>query len=380
MLQFVQLVIKNIIRNKRRTLLTLVALAVSIFVFISLLSINNGMDILIKNSASDSIITVFEKNRACPLTSNLPESYENEIKTIPNVKSTTSELRYMTKYKADSDEVSIIGINADQFRNYKDIEIDSTEYKQFSQEKKAAIVGNEIATYYNWEVGDDIILKDGRISFTIRGIYSKPHSLWDSMIIVHKSYLQDVLGREGKISFVSVMVDTSENADSVTTSIDSMYVNSQAPTKSQSELEFLAVAMEEMAAMKEIFSLMAFLSIFVTLVVSANSIAMSTRERTREIGVLMSLGFKRGQVLSLILMESIIISMLGGIIGVTVAVILLAGGPMLEHGLVVPPLIISPLIIAEGLVASLIVGVLGGLLPAFGASRLDIVDSLREVE
>jgi putative ABC transport system permease protein len=251
----------------------------------------------------------------------------------------------------------------------------------WKRDRAGCIADVQLARKHNWKIGDHIILQGttfgANLDLTLRGIYTiEPPS---SNVYFQTKYLEEsVAWFKDNTFFFLTRVDTPENMPRVARAIDDMFHASPFPTRSESEQAFKADFIARLGSVKTFILSICGAVLFTTLLVCANTIAMSVRERTREVAVLRTLGFTRGSVLTLLLSESVAISLIGGLIGIafgTVAISFMArpgmGMPVSMHMTAATALVVM-------LVAAF-VGVVSGLIPSYRASHLGIVDALRHI-
>ena len=268
------------------------------------------------------------------------------------------------------------------FNVYRDFTMPEDQLKAWQRDRQGVIVDETLAQKYGWKLGDRIVLQ-GTIyplnaELNIRGIYhSNPAA---KSVYFHTKYVEESVNFfKGQAGTFSILADSPADVSRVASSIDDMFRNSPQPTKAESEkafgLEFVAMMGNVKAFILSICSAV----VFATLLVSANTMAMSIRERTREVAVLKTLGFTRGSVLGLFVSEAVALSLVGGLIGVGL-------GWLMVYGLTHSPQFFSffPMKVTFGIwlaamLTSGVVGLLSAALPSYHASQVNIVDGLRHI-
>src|SRR5688500_1824300 len=202
-----RLIFKNLTRQPLRTALTMLGVAASIFIFATLLSLDRGTQAMVEQSSSATIVTVFEKYKACPPYSKLPVSYADQIAELPHVVAVMPEKFLLSNCKTTTDMIAIHGVEADKLRKFREIEIAEAEYAACAGERGAAIIGSQVAEKYGWAPGDQVTLQQlGGVSFTVRGVY-KADGSHDNLILVDREYLELSTNQIGWVTLFNVLVD-----------------------------------------------------------------------------------------------------------------------------------------------------------------------------
>jgi putative ABC transport system permease protein len=257
--------------------------------------------------------------------------------------------------------------------------------KAFIQERTACMIGRALADKLNLHLGDRIHLEGDifpiNLELTVRAIYDAPEN--NEVLYFQLEYMDQALGakRWGQIGTFYVLADSPESVPRIAQAIDDEFHNSPVQTKTESERAFQLGFLSFLGNVKMILLSICAAVTFTILLVSANTIAMSIRERVREVGVLKTLGFTRGTILTLILGEAVAIATIGGALGVVLASFLcrvVRQGPAfsddLKHLSIQPPVVLTCLIVAAT------IGLISAFIPAWNASRISIVEALRSSE
>jgi putative ABC transport system permease protein len=375
-MRFLPLIVKSLLRNRRRSLLTFAGIGLSVFVASALLAVEGGFDALF-SSAGASVLSVSEKGVACPFNSRVFDSYLGFIQSNPHVKDATGVLRGMYSYQNRDNLVTVSGVDFDAFQKVKDIQIKRGGVAAFKAAGNGALVGAKIAKDYRWEVGQTIPMNEDRLAFQVSGIFESSDKTYEGGVLLHKGYLEKIKRDEGKSTYLLLNVDGPSSVAPVSGFIDEHLANYPKPTKTQSERAAKERQMQDFLEIRRMLSGMLVATILVSLLGAANSVSIAVRERMREVGILRSLGLRKGQVLMILAGEPVLISLASGILGLGAAMALLSSAKSLG-GMV--PLVLSPKYAAVGMGVALLIGVLGALLPSLRASRTKIVDSLRFVD
>jgi len=374
-------VAKSAFRNKRRSLLTVASIAFSLLLLCIMLCLWRSF--YIDPGAPDSALRIMTRHKVS-LANFLPIYYREKIRAIPGVVHVVPMTWFGGKYIDDKPENYFAQFATDP-DEYFDVAADkimpADQLAAWKRDRAGCIVDASLAAKHLWKIGDKIILQGTifptNLDLTLRGIYTldPPQSnLYFSAKYLEESvdWFKDTAG------FYFTRVDTPEDMPKAARAIDDMFHGSPVPTKSESEQAFKADFISMLGSVKTFILSICGAVVFTTLLVCANTMAMSIRERTREVAVLRTLGFTQGSILKLLLTESIAISVIGGVMGImfaTVAIVFMSrpgvGMPVAMH-----------MTVATALVAmsvAFLVGLASGLIPSYRASNLGIVDALRHI-
>lgn len=372
-LKLVDLILKTITRSRRRSVLLAAGVAISIFVVSALLSVEAGFGAIV-DSSDDSLLNVREKGLACPISSRVFDSYVSEVQHTQGVKDVTGVLRAIYTYQSKDNIVLVNGIDIDSFKRVKDLKVlDGTE-ADFAARADGALIGRSAASQFGWKRGQAVTLVEQHMSFVVTGTFTSTDKAYESTVMLHKDYLAKQKRDEGKSTFLIVRVDDASMATSVSRTIDSTFANFPKPTKTQSERAARERELQDFQELRRVLGLMVLASILVSIFGAANSVSMSVRERTREVGILRSLGLNKRHILGILIGESMFLAAAGGTVGVGLSFLLLLTDKTLGGTV---PLIASPRNLLLSLFIALAIGFLGALQPAARATRLNIVTCLK---
>lgn len=265
--------------------------------------------------------------------------------------------------------------------------VDAETLERFRNTPDGALLGIDFVRKYEdeypWEVGETYKLTQLRgVSITFVGTYESDNEVYNSIILSDRRYLQEVADSLGVAHQVFVRIDDAANAQAVIAALDEeLPKRFPFQTTTRDQRSFLSNAVEDLRDVIELSRLVILVTLLVMLVAVANTVSMGTRDRTQELGVLRSLGFRRGHVVALVLGESLLLSLAGGALGLFATFALLelrdVGQSLRGVNLVFR---VDPTVALAALAVAALVGLLGGLVPAVTASRLSIVASLRNVD
>ncbi len=374
-------VAKSAFRNKRRSLLTVASIAFSLLLLCIMLCVWRSF--YIDPGAPDSALRIMTRHKVS-LANFLPIYYRDKIRTIPGVMHVAPMTWFGGKYKDDKPENYFAQFATDP-EEYFDVAADKVmpadQLAAWKRDRTGCVVDADLAKKHNWKLGDHIILQgtifSGNLDLILRGIYTIDPP--QSNLYFNAKYLEESVDWfKDTAGFYFTRVDTPEHMPQVAHEIDDMFHAAPFPTKSESEQAFKLDFIAMLGSVKAFILSICGAVLFTTLLVCANTMAMSIRERTREVAVLRTLGFTRGSILKLLLSESIAISLIGGFLGVA-----LASGAILfmsRPGIGLP--VSMHMTAATALVAMLaagLVGIVSGVIPSYRASNLGIVDALRHI-
>ena len=378
-MKYTALVLKNLVRSKRRTFLTVLSIAVSLFIFSALVSIPTVANEILGNTASSTRIAMHNK---AGLAYSIPIAYKQRVVTLPHVEVVVPESWFGGVYHEVSDQFPNLAADpADVDKMWPDWGISPEQFEQFKKIRTAALVGGETMKRFNLHVGQQIQLRGTLYPFnvTLQIVGTIGGKAPPNFLLFRRDYLEEAAGRPGIVDNMWIKVDKPESVPQVIASIDEGFANSSAETLSESEAAFIGNFLDQYRMFFRMAELLGFIVVLTIGLVAANTAAMSIRERRGEIAVMRSMGFPSRTILSLLLAESLIIGLIGGVIGCGSAYVLLkvfsvgnVGGPL---GTIRMP----PSILAETLIVAALIGLFSAMVPASSAARRNIVDALRTV-
>jgi putative ABC transport system permease protein len=380
-MKFLRLIIKNIGRNKRRTVLTVLSVSVSVFLLATMQAVIAALGGISQLTGGEYRVIV---RRNTSIADSMPEAYGQKIEQVPGVVASCPSNWFGGIYKEDKPKYTFAQFFVDAkslFDVQTELQISPEEKAAFQQERTAAVVGKKLADKYGWKLGDVIELKgaiyplDPRL--TIRGIYTGPQ---ETNFYFHREYVEEAFGRPGRVGQYRVRLDSPSSAARVMEEIDSMFKNSAAPTKTETEAAFAASFISMLGNVKGLISGIGLIVVFTITLIGANTMAMAARERFTEVAVMKALGFRPAMILTLMLSEAVLIALLGGVLAVVAAKVIyqfVGLGDVLA--LFLQNFKISTGTIALALGASALIGLVSGGIPAWNAARIRIVDGLRRV-
>jgi putative ABC transport system permease protein len=378
---FASFVAKSAFRNKRRSLLTVASIAFSLLLLCIMLCVWRSF--YIDKGAPDSALRIMTRHKVS-LANFLPIYYRDKIRSVPGVVHVVPMTWFGGTYKDEKPENYFAQFATDP-DEYFDVAADKNmpadQLAAWKRDRAGCVVDIELARKHHWKIGDHIILQGtifpADLDLNLRGVYTIDPP--NSALYFQTKYLEESVGWfKDTAGFYFTRVDTPEDMPRAARAIDDMFHSTPVPTKSESEQAFKLDFIATLGNVKAFILGICGAVVFTTLLVCANTMAMSIRERTREVAVLRTLGFTRGSILKLLLSESIAISVIGGFIGVA-----LASGAILfmaRPGIGLPvSMHMTAATAAAAMVVAAFVGLVSGLIPSYRASNLGIVDALRYI-
>lgn len=366
------LVLHNILRNPRRSLLTLFGVAVAIFVYASLQAAVDGILFPVKQAGDTRLLHVREKGRANVLASRLPDRLESTLAGMPGVAAVTGVLTDLAIVGAQRVHIFVYGVEGEAYRAVKGLRVDAADWQGFQGDSQGALVGHLLAEQMGWKKGQTVNLTELSVTFHVSAILPPQGSDLERHLVIHRRYLQTARLGEGKVTFVLVQPAQGAADAAVARAIDERQATSDAPTETASEAAYAQKIVEQFVSFVDYLKIMGVLTIVITLLGAANAVSMNVRERTQEIGILRTVGYTPLRIVGMLVLEAVAVSTAGGLLGLA-----LAKGALGGRGAVLAGLHLEQSTLLLGLVASVGIGLVGALWPALSAVRMTIVDALR---
>jgi putative ABC transport system permease protein len=375
-------VTKNAFRNKRRSILTVASIGVSLLLLTFMMTLWRGF--YIDKGSPDSARRLVTRHRVS-LTNSLPSFYREKIRAIPGVVSVVPVSWFGGLYKDDKPENFFpqFGTDPDEFfKVFPELEIPAEQAAAWQRDRAGVIVSEELSKKFGWKVGDRIVLLGTiypvNLELTIRGIFKAPTT--NQNVYFNTKYVEEAVPFfKGQAGTFSIIANTDKDVSRVATAVDDMFRNSPQPTKTESEKAFQLVFVNMLGNVKAFILGICLAVVFTTLLVSANTMAMSIRERTREVAVLKTLGFEKRTILGLFVGEAVSLSVVGGAMGAGFAWILLWLARHSPMAFFLSAMKVTWETLAVALVVAALVGLLSSLIPSYNASRVEIVEGLRHI-
>ena len=376
-------VIRNTFRNKLRSVLTMVSISFSLLLLTMMICIWRSF--YVDQVAPEAARRLVIRDRVS-LAFFLPAFYRDKIRSVPGVSAVAPLTWFGGRYIDDRPEhfFAQMGTDPDEYLKVaSDKIIPPDQVKAWQQDRTGCIVDVTLAKKYGWKLGDHITLQGtifpANLELTIRGIYHRDPP--QNALYFNAKYLEEAVPWfKGQAGWYSAQIDSPEHVADASRTIDDMFHNSPLQTKTESEKAFQLGFVASLGNIKAFILSICGAVVFAIMLVSANTMAMSVRSRTREVAVLKTLGFTQRGVLSIFVSEAVAIAFGGGVIGVLIAIPVIAIMTRGFIGLGIPlNMKVNGITAAMSLLISLILGVVSGYLPAYRASRVNIVEGLRHI-
>ncbi len=387
MFRFVSLMFKNSLRNRRRSILTIGSMAVSLCLLGVLFAIYRTL--FLADATPAEALRLVVRHRVS-LTQSMPISYRQKIESIPGVhqvmvwqwfggtyKDARDPNNFFARFAAEPDRI---------FTLHPEYQIPDDQKSAFQHERTGCIVSKTLAEKLKFKLGDRITLVGDifpvNMELKVVGIYEDPQNA--DTLYFNRDYLRDALGesnpRSGQVGAFQIQANSAEDVPRIAKAVDDIFDNAPQPTKTESERAFQLSFASFVGNLRLFLLLICGAVTFTILLVSANTISMSVRERVREVGILKTLGFTRGNILGIILGEAAFIALIGGALGGLLAQALCVVVRSSPGGAFIPALkslAVTPSIGLLCIAVALFIGLVSSLVPAWGAARTSILDSLR---
>jgi len=384
--KFLRLLLTNVFRNRRRSVLTVTSIAVSLFLVATLLTVLSELEDPLQTPAS--ALRLICRHRVS-MTNFLPKAHRLKISQVEGVESVIGSVWFGGVYKDPKNFFAQFAVDVDQFFEiYRDLLLPPEQRAAFLQDRTGAIVGEKLAAKYGWQQGDRITLRGARFEFdpelTIRGIYSGGGDD-GSILYFHWDYfneaVKDSVGPGAdSAGFYIIKARSAEVVPQIAAAVDVGFRDTSAPTKTESEQAFVLGHVAMIGNVRLLVAGISSAVIFTVVLLAANTMAMSIRERAREIGILKALGFRRSQVLALLLGESVLLSMSGALIGSLGARFVYANLKMATVSIgMIQRFVVTPGTLVACAATGLLVGLIAAGIPAWRAANRPVVTALREV-
>jgi putative ABC transport system permease protein len=383
MFRYLPLIAKNSIRNRRRSILTILSVAASLCLLGVLMAIYQAF--FFGQPSPDQALRLITRNKVS-LVFPMPIYYGEKIRKVPGVRDLFVSQWYGGVYKDARDQNNFFARFAVQpehiFNVLTDMKLPDEEKRAFQQDRAGALVGRTLAERLKFKVGDRLTLKGdifpGDLEFTIRAIYDMEEN--NETFYFHLQYLFESLpaGRRDFAGTFSILGDSVESVPRIARDIDEIFRNSSVQTRTETEKAFQLSFVSFLGNVKMFLLSICGAVTFTILLVSANTMAMTVRERIREVGILKTLGFTPASILGIILGEAAFISLIGGLLGAGLAVLMCGVVRQMPAFLQeLKTLTIEPPVFAACLGAAMLIGLISAFVPAWSASRTPILESLR---
>ncbi|HUL16405.1 MAG TPA: FtsX-like permease family protein [Terriglobales bacterium] len=382
-MKFSRFILANLFRKKVRLLLTLGSFAVALFLFSFLAVVRDAFIGNAELASANRLVTI---NRTS-IINLIPLSYADKIQSIPGVKYVTHNNWFGGIYQDEKNFFPQFVIDPDTQRQvFPELVVPDDQWANFIKDRQGAIAGAKTAKRFGWKIGDRIPIKTtlyggGAWEFNLDGIYhgTRPQDDETQFWFQWDYFEEKIPDRvKGQIGWYVIRIDKPDDAPRIAKAIDAEFANSPNETKTEAESAFAANWVKQFGNIQFLIVSIGAVVFFTLLLVTGNTMAISVRERTSELAVLKAIGYSDVVVLFFVLAESVVIALLGGLLGLGLAILAM---PVLQVSLasMLPNLALPGSVLLLGLVVAIIVGIASGLIPGIGAMRMRVVNALRRV-
>jgi len=373
-------VTKNAFRNVRRSLLTMLSICFSLALLTLMMAI--WRNFYLDKGTEESALRLVTRHKVS-LAFVMPSYYREKIRSISGVVAVVPGNWFGGVYKDDKSGNFFAQFGTDPeefFKVYKDWKIDPDQLAAWQHDRAGAIVDEELAKKYNWKVGQRVVITGTifpvNLELNIRGLFKAPQAT--QSLYYNQQYVEEAVPYlKGRHGFYTILADSPQDVARIGAAVDDAFRNSPQPTKTETEKAFQLGFVAMMGNVKAFILSICGAVVFAILLVSANTMAMSIRERTREIAVLKTLGFTRKTILGLFIGEAVLLALAGGVLGSLGAYVLGIGAAKIG-GFAGALKVNVPTMLVAWTVAALM-GLVSSAIPSYNASRLGIVDGLRHI-
>ncbi|WP_299583862.1 FtsX-like permease family protein [uncultured Microbulbifer sp.] len=376
------LIYKNMTRKPLRLFLTCFAIFIAFLIFGAVTSLKTALNSSVALSA-DNRLVVFNRIN---FTQSLPIAYFEKVAAVEGVENVTHLNWFGGYFQEPSRQIVTLAVDPESYlRVYQEVVIPENLKQAWLNNRQGALVGEKLAQIYGWKVGDRIPIssnifthKDGGYTweFEVSGIFKGDTEQYDTrqMLIHYKYFMETQTFGDDWIGWMALTTKDPSLNEKVAKTIDDNFANSQSETDTSTEKSFNKAFIEQIGNIGLIIFSVVFTAFFTILIVVGNTMALAVRERTGEIAVLKTLGFSSQRIFRMVLSESLLIALIGGLSGLAAAWLLVEGVKTFLARFL-PNLILDSHIAVQALLYMLLLGLITGLLPAFNALRLNIVSA-----
>jgi len=379
MFRFAGYVLKSLWRHRGRTMLTASGSAVALFVFCFVGAVQQGLEQLTKNRQSERTLIVFQENRFCPASSKLPEDYARVVGKLPGVKDVVPIKVFTNNCRASLDVIVFNGMPPDKLRSARELTLLSGSWGEFDGRTDAALVGQAVAQRRNLKAGQKFTI--GEVTVSVVGTFRSAVPAEENFIYTHLDFLQRAKGKNavGTITQLEVLLTDAANPDELASTIDAEFRNGPVATTTRTKGVFQTDTLADLAELIGFAHWLGYACVGLVLALVATTTVMAVQDRIQEHAILQTIGLRPGRIFRLVVAESVLQSMAGGLLGIGAGMLLLAWGGFAvgAEGVTIafrPSLQLAII----GAMVSAVVGILAGIAPGWQAARTEIVQALRQ--
>ena len=377
------LVRKNLGRKKLRTLFTLLSVIIAFVLFALLGGLNRAFTAGVELAGADRLITTHKVS----FIQLMPISYVARVEGVDGVRAATHYTWFGGYFQDPRQQFGLFPTNLEKLSDiYPEYEMPPDQRERLMQDRTGLMVGQAMADLYGWEVGDQVPIfssiwpkLDGSFAweFEIAAIFTGTGNTADEMqAFMHYDYFNEArqFGQD-MIGWIVTRIEDPELADPVSDAIDARFANSPTETKTSTEAGFAAGFAAQFGNIGLIVQMILACVFFTLLLISGNTMAQAVRERTGELAVLKTIGFSDARVTGMVLAESLLVAVVGGVIGLLLGALFVQGAAS-ALAQFFPGLAMSTGTLAWGLLLAVALGLVTGAWPAWRAARLSVIDAM----
>ncbi|HTM70018.1 MAG TPA: ABC transporter permease [Luteimonas sp.] len=382
-MKYFSLILASLFRSRTRTLLTLLSVVAAFLLFGMLDSVRVAFN---SGNSVDGANRLIVASRLS-ITQSLPTRLLPQIEAVPGVRKVTYAMWFGGIYRDPKDFFPNFSVADNYFDVYTDFVVPPEQLKAFKENRTGAVVGESLAKKFGWKLGDTIPLqatifpRNGSNDWPLQvsAIFrakDRKNAGAENQLMLHWKYFDESNDYiKSQVSWFTVQLADPAQASRVARAIDAISANSDHETKSQTESAFQQAFAKQFADVGLIVTAIMAAVFFTLLLLTGNTMAQAVRERIPELAVLKTIGFRDGTVLALVMAESVLLVVIGGLLGLAIAAVLMPGVSAASQGMIQLPMVPAQTWLV-GLGLMLLIGIVVGLLPALRAKRLKIVDAL----
>jgi putative ABC transport system permease protein len=380
-----KLLFKNAFRHKLRTALTILGITIAILAFGLLRTVVAAWYAGVESSSASRLVT----RNAISLIFPLPISYKDKIRQMEGVKTVSYGTWFGGVYKDEKNFFPNLAVEARSFMEiYPEFILSDEELRAFIKDRKGFVAGRKLITRFKWKIGDPVTLKGlifpGDWDFVLRGVYrGRDKTVDETQFLFHWDYLNERIKPKmptwaNQVGFYMIGLTRPELAADVSIAVDRTFKNSLAETLTETEKAFAMSFVSMTETIVIAIQLVSFVVIIIIMAVVANTMAMTTRERIGEYAILKTMGFGGWHILALILGESLVITLVGGVLGI---VLTFPAAAVFSRELsnFFPIFNVEIKTIYLDFAAALLVGIIAAVVPTRLAIRIRVADGLRRI-
>ncbi len=377
-MKFVPYILKTLWRHRSRTLLTVSGSAVALFVFCFVGAVQQGMNQVGQRQEAKRSLITFQANKFCPATSHLPQDYQQRIMSLDGVRDVMPIQVFTNNCRASLDVVVFYGVPPKKLRQARDFQLAAGSWAEFENHQDAALIGQAVARRRGIQVGDKFSIGD--LSVVVAGVFESADPAEENYIYSHLDFLQRRKGANlvGTVTQLETRLQSHVDAEAKSEEIDRLLKSGPVETDTRPKGIFQAKSLGDLAHLIEMTHYLGLACIVLVLALVATTTVMSVQDRIREHAVLQVIGFSGPRVFGLVVLESALLSLAGGILGVSLAILTLHFSALSISAEAVSIAITPSITVAiTGIAVSLATGAMAGLWPGLHAARTPIVSALR---